>query len=216
MKRDFKTWILLLLFAMPFFFFFFIAAIYVGNCGFNNDCSQAGLPAKIHTPIPTIIPASLPTASQADLAATSPKCTVNAKILLSSWINSGYPEEETFEFTDLNGAACEATFKDVEILFKESNLWYQSALACITCHNQNLAATAAKMDLSSYAGIIAGSRRTTPEAKGNDILGGGVWENSKLNEQLFVLKKMPFGRPEGAVADDGPTFSAGQPKSDQQ
>ncbi len=68
MKRDFKTWILLLLFGMPIFFIIFIAAIYIGNCGFDNDCSNASLPPKIHTPIPTLIPATFPVPKQANLA----------------------------------------------------------------------------------------------------------------------------------------------------
>jgi hypothetical protein len=42
-------------------------------------------------------------------------------------------------------------------------------------------------------------------------LGGGSWDASKLNEQLFILEKMPFGRPPGAVEPDGPTILAGTP-----
>jgi len=212
MKQDFKTWILLLLFGMPIFFIIFIAAIYIGNCGFNNDCSQASLPPKIHTPIPTLIPATLPVPKQANLVASTPKCNVNAKTILSAWVNAGYPEKDIFEFTDLFGATCEATFADVDILFTEGNLWYQGAQACITCHHEDLATAAAGMDLSSYAGIVAGSRRTSSDANGNDILGGGIWDKAKLNDVLFISKKMPFGRPKGAVAEDGPTILTGQPK----
>jgi hypothetical protein len=47
-------------------------------------------------------------------------------------------------------------------------------------------------------------------AVGNSILGD--WEKSKLNEMLFVVKKMPLGRPEGAVAEEGPTIQAGKVK----
>jgi hypothetical protein len=68
------------------------------------------------------------------------------------------------------------------------------------------------MDLSSYAGILAGSRRASADAKGNDILGSGNWGQSKLNEHLFVLKLMPFGRPPGAVPDEWATIFAGTPK----
>jgi hypothetical protein len=73
-----------------------------------------------------------------------------------------------------------------------------------------LSAASAQLDLSSYAGILAGSRRAAPEAVGNDILGGGDWEQSLLNQQLFVLQKMPFGRPAGAVAERGPVILAGR------
>jgi hypothetical protein len=212
MKRDFKTWILLLIFGLPVFLLCFIAAIYIGNCGFNNDCSKASLPPKIHTPIPTIIPATLPVPEQANAVASAPKCTVNAKTILSAWVNAGYPEKDAFEFTDLSGVTCEATFADVDVLFTEGNLWYPGALACINCHNGNLDTNVARMDLSSYAGIVAGSRRASPDVKGNDILGGGIWDKAKLNDMLFISKKMPFGRPDGAVAEDGPTIMAGQPK----
>jgi hypothetical protein len=215
MKRDFRTWILILIFGLPILLLIFITAIYFGNCGFNNDCSQASLPPKIHTPIPTLIPATLPVPERANITMSTPKCTVNAKTILSAWVNAGYPEKDAFEFIDLNGATCVATFADVDILFSESNLWYQGALACISCHHADLTTASAQMDLSSYAGIVAGSRRATPDAKGNDILGGGVWDKAMINDQLFISMKMPFGRPEGAVAEDGPTILAGQPKPSQ-
>jgi hypothetical protein len=215
MKRDFKTWVILLIFGLPIFLLGFIAAIYFANCGFNNDCSNASLPEKIHTPIPSLIPATLPVPKQADIIASAPKCTTNARTILSAWVNAGYPEKEPFEFTDLYGVSCEATFTDVDILFTEGNMWYQGAPACITCHQANLTTAGAKMDLSSYAGILAGSQRSSPDAKGNDILGGGNWDKSKLNDMLFISKKMPNGRPPGAVAEDGPIIFTGQPKSTQ-
>jgi hypothetical protein len=60
MKRDFGTSVLLLIFGLPVFLLLFIFSIYFANCGFSADCSGAGLPAKIHTPIPTLIPATMP------------------------------------------------------------------------------------------------------------------------------------------------------------
>ena len=212
MKRDFKTWILISIFGLPVFLLCFIAAIYFGNCGFDNDCSLASLPSKIHTPIPTLIPATLPVPRQANVANRAPKCTVNARTILSAWVNAGYPEKDAFEFTDLRGTICEATFADLDVFFNEANLWYQGAPACTTCHQASLTAAGAKMDLSSYAGILAGSQRSSPDAKGNDILGGGNWDTSKLNDMLFISKKMPNGRLSGAVAEDGPTILAGKPK----
>ena len=65
------------------------------------------------------------------------------------------------------------------------------------------------MNLSSYAGIVAGAKRTSPTAQGEDILGGGNWDQSILNNMLFIAQQMPFGRPPGAVAPDGPTIQAG-------
>jgi hypothetical protein len=44
------------------------------------------------------------------------------------------------------------------------------------------------LDLSSYAGILAGSRREDAESKGTDILGGGNWESSLLYEFISTIK----------------------------
>ncbi len=209
MKRDFNTWVLLLVFGMPLLFIAYIAGIYFVPCGLNNDCSKADQPVVIHTPIPTIIPATLPIPETGKAAAGGSKCMANARTLLSAWVNSGYKETAPFQFTDINGSTCQAAYGDIKTLFQDGNLWYSGAPACITCHNSNLASAAAQMDLSSYAGIIAGSRRTSAEIKGKDILGGENWDQSLLNDMLFIEQKMPFGRPPGAVAPDGPIIFAG-------
>jgi hypothetical protein len=47
----------------------------------------------------------------------------------------------------------------------------------------------AQLDLSSYAGIISGSRRPDSGSKGMDILGKGKWEHSLLLEFLSQNKK---------------------------
>jgi hypothetical protein len=213
--REFKSWFMLLVFGLPIFLIAFIALLYFGSCGFGGDCSRAALAPIMHTPIPTLIPATLPVPMGGEQVGAAAKCTVTAQTLLAAWVSSGYPEAEPFAFDDLNGTPCQATYADVQPLFSEANLWYSGALACTSCHNADVAASSAQMDLSSHAGILAGSRRASPDAIGDDILGGGDWEASKLNEQLFVLKKMPFGRPPGAVPDEGPTVLAGQPHSTQ-
>ncbi len=138
---------------------------------------------------------------------------MTARTLLSAWVSSGYLETEPFQFLDSNSNTCQATFSDVKPLFTESNMWYNGALACSSCHNSDIATSSANMDLSSYPGILAGGKRTSQDAKGEDILGGGVWEQSKLYDMLFVKQLMPFGRPPGAVAPDGPTIQAGIPVS---
>jgi mono/diheme cytochrome c family protein len=210
MKRDFNFWVLGLAFGMPLLFLAFIAGLYFIPCGFKNNCDLAALPEIIHTPIPTIIPATMPAQDRgAGETAGGDKCPVQTKTLLAAWVNAMYPENDAFQFTDLNGSTCEATYTDLQVLFHEGNLWYTGAPACITCHNSNLAAAAAQMDLSSYAGILAGSRRASAGVKGNDILGAGVWEQSKLNDMLFVQKKMPLGRPADAFPDTGPTILFG-------
>jgi mono/diheme cytochrome c family protein len=99
-------------------------------------------------------------------------------------------------------------------LFTQSNLWYPGALACISCHNASLsAASSAQLDLSSYAGIQAGSHRSSGSASGMDILGAGHWEQARLNQVLFVLRQEPYGHPPNAVAAAGPTILAGIPES---
>lgn len=154
-------------------------------------------PAPERTPIPTLIAATLPAPQ---VAAGPAKCAVRAVDMFASWINSGYPETEPFDVVSQDGSLCTASFKvDVLPVFNEANLWYPGAPACTTCHNTTLAATGAQMDLSSYSGILAGSRRASPDAKGNDILGGGNWEQSLLYEVLITRRgqalAMPLGRP---------------------
>jgi len=209
MNKDFKAWMMGVIFGLPVFLIFFIAFLYFGNCGFNNDCSQAGLPQIYHTPIPTIFPATLPVQGRDQVSTSSAKCLVSAEPLLSAWVNAGYPEVEPFKFIDNKGATCTATYDEVVVLFTEANLWYSGALACVACHNADVAIASAQMDLSSYSGILAGSRRTSNSTKGNDILGNGDWQISKLHEVLFVLKQMPLGRYEGAVLDSGPVIQVG-------
>ena len=46
----------------------------------------------------------------------------------------------------------------------------------------------AQLDLSSYAGIISGSRRADAESKGTDILGDGNWESSLLYKFISTSK----------------------------
>ncbi len=212
MKNDFKTYMLLLVFGLPVLLLFYIGALYFGNCGFSGDCSQASLAPIIHTPIPTLIPAAMPTLNLSAGLTERNQCTVSALTLLAAWVTSGYSDNVPFEFTDLSGTLCTGTFNDVQRLFTEANLWYNGALPCASCHNSDLANAAMQMDLSSYAGILAGSRRTSPETKGQDILGGGNWEASKLNDMLFISQLMPLGRTPGAVPPEGPTLLAGSPK----
>ncbi len=60
MKRDFKFWMILLAFSLPVCAALFIGTIYFSNCGLNADCSRGFLAPVIHTPIPTLFPATLP------------------------------------------------------------------------------------------------------------------------------------------------------------
>lgn len=141
-------------------------------------------------------------------------CTVNAVTLLSAWVKAGSPETQPFSFTDANNIACQATFADVQGLFTQSNLWYPGALACTDCHNANLNPESSfGLDLSSYAGVKAGSHRAAGSPNGKDILGAGNWQQSILNQVLFVLKQEPNGHPADVLTATGPTVLAGLPLS---
>ncbi len=160
------------------------------------------------TPMPTLIPATLPPADLSGAAGPA-KCRIGAIDLLGLWVEAGTPESDSFSFTDVDGKECQATFaEDVQPLFTESNLWYTGAVACVTCHHSDVTTASANMDLSSYAGILAGSYRTG-EGAGNDILGGGDWQQAILFQKLST-GEMPLGRPASIPIDEhGPVISAG-------
>ncbi len=193
-----------------------IAYIYVTACGFSLSCRKASTLPPL-TPIPTLIPATMPAPERA-AAGEFNKCQIAALNLIGAWVSAGYPENDPFTFTDVKGRTCQATFyKDVQPLFIESNIWYPGSQGCSSCHHADVATSIMNMDLSSYAGILAGSRRANGEAKGQDILGGGVWEQSLLYQMLYApngqttigRQAMPLGRPANVPAE-GPLIYAGQ------
>jgi len=190
--------------------------IYVSACGFTFTCNQ-GKPAVYRTPIPTLIPVALPpqtTGGQSSIVFD--KCQIAAVDLLGAWVSAGSPETETFQFADVNGQDCEGEFdRDIRPLFVESNLWYPGSISCSSCHNSDLAKSPQNMDLSSYAGIIAGAQRANGESKGMDILGGGDWEESRLY-QLFYEQNgtladpfVSLGRRQNML-EQGPLVYAGK------
>ena len=166
------------------------------------------------TPIPTLMPATPPPPSGAGKVAamlTADHCSITAVDLIGAWVTAGSPEKDPFKFTDANGLVCQGTFEnDVQFLFNQSNVWFTGALACSACHGPDLNVSYAQMDLSTYQGILSGSRRQSPEAKGNDLLGGGDWEKSQLR-QVLVTKYMPLGRPQTSP-ENGPLVYAGTPQ----
>ncbi len=193
-----------------------IAYIYITACGFSLSCRKASTLPPL-TPIPTLIPATMPAPERA-AAGEFNKCQIAALNLIGAWVSAGYPENDPFTFTDVKGRTCQATFyKDVQPLFIESNIWYPGSQGCSSCHHADVATSIMNMDLSSYAGILAGSRRANGEAKGQDILGGGVWEQSLLYQMLYAPNgqttigrpAMPLGRPANVPAE-GPLIYAGQ------
>lgn len=217
--KDLKGIILGILAGLPALVIVFAFSLYFFGCRTNNTCTGIALPAT--TPIPTLIPATLPAPKVgAGAVAATPRCRIVALDLIAAWIDAGYPETETFSFTDLKGQTCTATFtSDVQKLFLEANLWYDGAPACTTCHNENIAASQQNMNLSSYAGILAGSNRVGEKAeKGDDILGGGDSQKALLYKMLYAPNgqttinrpAMPLGRPP-SVPEKGPVISAGTP-----
>jgi mono/diheme cytochrome c family protein len=215
MIRHFKLWVLILGFVLAALVIGFAGSLFVGSCSYRNNCMQAGRAQLAHTPISTLIPATLQANSEPfPSSSSSEACSVTAGTLLSAWVSAGSPETDSFPFTDNNAVACVATYQDVQPLFTQSNLWYPGALACTSCHNASLsAASSAQLDLSSYAGILAGSHRSSGSASGTDILGSGHWEQARLNQVLFVLRQEPYGHPPNALAAAGPILLAGIPAS---
>jgi hypothetical protein len=184
-----------------------LGLIYVSACGLTLTCERSA-PAVERTPIPTLLPATLPAANLNRQTAFN-KCQIAATDLVGAWVTAGYPEVEAFAFTDVNGAGCQATFAaDVQPLFVNSNLWYAGALACSSCHNPALLTTNAGLDLTTYDGIVLGSQRPELSSTGNDILGDGAWESSVLYDWLYSQKHIPLARPP-ELAAAGPVIYAG-------
>lgn len=188
------------------------------GCGLSLSNCLAAQPQVERTPIPTLIPATLPARGPAAQVAAFNRCQVAAVDLIGAWVSAGYSETQPFTFTDVQGRTCEATFKDVQPLFLESSLWYPGALGCASCHHADVNSASARLDLSTYQGMLMGARRTTASAKGEDIFGGGAWEQSMLYQVLFAPNGqtpggrplMPLGRPSDVPAA-GPLVYAGAP-----
>ncbi|HEY3311460.1 MAG TPA: hypothetical protein VGK00_07455, partial [Anaerolineales bacterium] len=195
-----------------------IFSLYFFGCGTTNSCT--GIPHPNLTPVPTLLAATMPAPKVGvEAAAATPKCRITALNLIGSWVSGGHTENDPFTFTDIKGTSCTGTFKnDVQKLFVTPNLWYDGAPACTTCHYADVAKATKNMDLSSYAGILAGSNRLNGAPKGNDILGGGNWANALLEQMLNApggktainRPAMPLGRP-ATVPAEGPEISAGKP-----
>ena len=165
-----------------------IGFLFVNACGFTLTCRQGEFAVE-RTPIPTLLPATLPamTTGSGEVAIAD-QCRVAAVDLIGAWVTAGSSETEAFQFTDINGQNCESTFEEVRPLFVEANFWYSDSLSCVSCHSVDVTISLAQLDLSSYAGIMAGSRRADAESKGTDILGPGKWDGSLLNEFLSTSK----------------------------
>lgn len=183
-----------------------ISFIFINACGFSLACNQGQRPI-IRTPIPTVGHAPIPAMVSQD---TSGKCQVRALDLLGAWVTAGASETEPFAFNDVNGNTCEGSFsEDIHPLFAEANIWSPGSSSCDSCHSADLAKTsAAKLDLTTYAGILAGSQRESADVKGTDILGGGNWESSLLYEYTYAHPALRTGH--GDAPSNGPLVFAGK------
>jgi hypothetical protein len=177
-------------------FLLFIVAwlglVYLSACSFTLTCYQ-GAQLVERTSVPTLIPIKQSQPQPEANVGEFNKCKVAATDLIGAWVSAGSPETEAFPFADLNGQSCEGTFADIQSLFRENSIWFPGSLGCISCHNADLTDRSAGLDLTSYDSILMGSRRADVTAQGNDILGGGNWENSLLHEVLVNQGLTPKG-----------------------
>jgi hypothetical protein len=160
--------------------------------------------------LPKFVPLSA--AVQADFSGLQPpaseSCAVRAVDLLGAWTAAGAPEKDPFAFSDVDGKPCQGVFDaDILPLFTQANLWYAGAISCRTCHQPDVTVAYGRMNLSDYQGIMAGSGRDSADTKGEDILGGGIWEQSSLYKAL-TSGAMPPNPPAGQNPK-GPLVYAG-------
>jgi hypothetical protein len=161
-----------------------LSFVFISACGFTLNCIQ-GAPLVVRTPIPTLIPPKHAQAEPPDTNVEFNKCQVGATELIGAWVAAGHSETDTFPFTDLNGQNCEATYEDIQPLLRENSIWFSGSLGCTSCHNADLTDRSGGLDLSTYEAISLGSRRVAGSTSpGNDIFGGGNWEDSLLHEVL--------------------------------
>lgn len=165
--------------------------------------------APVQTSWPRYVSGETTTLSFKGMQPADPKsCLMRSVDLIGAWVTAQTPENDVFPFTDIAGKQCQGTFAaDVLPLFTEANFWYSGAISCRTCHGQDISVSYARLDMSTYQGILAGSGRESAETKGDDILGGGNWEQAELYNQL-VNGDMPPNRP-ATVDPKGPLIYAG-------
>ncbi len=175
----------------------------IAGCAGNN-------PAVERTPVPTLIPATLPAPSGQTSPSGHGQCRVAALDLIGAWVKAGHPETDAFTFQAVDQSTCHGTYAaDVQPLFSEPNLWFNGSIACASCHGENVANSAARMSLTSYAAILSGAGRQDQNSAGQNILddGKGSWEKSQLYTMIFS-RQMPMGRPADSPTN-GPVILAG-------
>lgn len=170
-----------------------LSIVYVSACGLTLTCVQAA-PLVVRTPIPTLIPAAHAQDIGSNDSTEFDQCLVAAQDLIGAWVAADSPESETFPFADVNGKPCNGTFSgDIQHLFVDNSVWFPGQLGCASCHNADLTERSGGLDLSSYAGVLAGSKRSSEGASGATILGDGDWQSSSLHAVLMDQGFVPEG-----------------------
>jgi hypothetical protein len=183
-------------------FFILLFVLLLSACGGAGD-------QPVLTTYPKYAPVEMVGLNLSGIQPPAPdSCQVRSVDLIGAWVGAKTPETDPFPFSDVNGKTCQGTFsEDVLPIFTQANFWYEGAPSCRTCHGQDVATSYARLDMGTYPGILAGSSRASADTQGEDILGGGNWEQSKLYKQL-VEGDMPPNRP-ASVDPKGPLIYAG-------
>ncbi len=193
---DFKKIIYGVLVAFAAVIVIWVGYAFLSSCGFDPSCRKGQLLVE-YTPVPTLSAFHISTSPKTGGAGKFDKCEVKAMDLLGAWVDAGHPETDPFSFADVNGNPCEGAFNaDIFPLLNENQVWFPASLSCTSCHNTAFTEGLGGLDLTSYAGILAGSGRASADvATGQDILGGGNWKNSKLFQSLSLTENIPLGHP---------------------
>ena len=111
-----------------------VSILFLNSCGPHLECQRADtLNLVVRTPIPTLVPGTLPAQVMDGQPGAFNKCAVKALDLFGAWVSAGSPESEAFAFEDVNANPCEATFgADVQPLLSQSQVWYPASLSCKT------------------------------------------------------------------------------------
>src|SRR6266542_4621253 len=84
-----------------------VGFIFINACGLSLACKQ-GMAVVERTPIPTLLPATMPAIEMNSRPViSSDKCRVAAADLIGAWVSANSPENEIFQFADTYGKTCE-------------------------------------------------------------------------------------------------------------
>lgn len=210
MNDDTRRMILGTLVVFLAFLVVWLGFVFVSACGFTLNCVQ-GAPLVVRTPIPTLSPLEQQQGQPEAAPVAFNACQVGAVDLIGAWVAAGHTKTEPFPFTDLNGQDCEATYEDIQLLFRENSIWHPGSLGCTSCHNAELTDRSAGLDLSTYEAISLGTRRVAESTSpGTDIFGRGNWEDSLLYDILVNQGLTPQGHSPD-VEPSNPIMYVGQP-----